>query len=194
MLEAVGLKDKSVQIAAVGSIDEITPEQIEHRRKARLEIHPDFLVYLAGPITGLEFEEVNDWREKVTYTLPGHIHGISPLRNKNYLKGTGPLRDAYNQDQVGSMLSTGRGIFERDFYDVNRCDAVLANFLGSKKVSIGTVMELAWAKQLQKPVVLVIEDEGNIHEHSMLMECASFRVNNLQQGVEILSALLTTGA
>ncbi|GAG68694.1 unnamed protein product [marine sediment metagenome] len=126
----------------------------------------DFIVYLAGPISGCSYDGCTDWREYVMRALPDGITGLSPMRSKQYLIGETTVADQYD----AKVLSTQRGIFARDSWDCRRCDAILVNLLGAEKVSIGTVMEIAWAHAFNKPVVLVMEEEDNLHEHSMLRE------------------------
>ena len=145
------------------------------------------LVYLAGPITGLSFDQTIDWRQTaIDHLKQFGIQGLSPLRSKDYLLGQTTVADSY-EDKV---LSSQRGIYARDRFDCHRADAVLVNLLGAKRVSIGTVMEIAWAAQNNTPVVLVIEKEGNIHEHSMLREACPFRVDNLDDALFVITALL----
>ena len=152
------------------------------------------LVYLAGPITGLTYEGCTDWRDQVRDSVHPSIQTLSPLRGKQYLKerceqGGGVVQMSYED----SPLSSARGINTRDHWDATRCDVLFVNLLGSKKVSIGTVMEIAWAYTHQIPVILVIEDNGlNIHEHAMINQCIGFRVSTLQKGIEILEAILLT--
>jgi nucleoside 2-deoxyribosyltransferase len=111
------------------------------------------------------------------------------MRGKGYLQGIPVLGDTYE----GTALASQRGIVSRDFFDVRRVDAVFANFLGAKRVSIGSVFELAWAFQLQKPVVLAMEDSGNIHEHAFVREACAFRLPTLEAAVETLVRVVTPG-
>lgn len=78
----------------------------------------------------------------------------------------------------------------RDFYDCTTCDILLVNLLGAKSVSIGTVMEIAWAYQKRTPIVLAIESEGNIHEHLMIDEARGFRVPTLQEALDVVVSIL----
>lgn len=139
-------------------------------------------VYLAGPITGLTFDEADDWRqvaiEKLEY---GGVTPLSPLRAEKYLAKYGKLTDQYLGE---TPMVTDRGIMVRDHWDVSRCDAVLFYLKGAERVSIGTVMELAWAYAYRKPVVVVIEDEGNVHEHSMVREAIDYRVESLDEAIK----------
>jgi nucleoside 2-deoxyribosyltransferase len=149
-------------------------------------------VYLAGPITGLTFEGCTDWRNTVRDAVHENIQTLSPLRGKQYLQerciaGNGVVGMSYEE----YPLSSKRGINTRDHWDVLRCDVVFVNFLGAEKVSIGTVMEIAWAHAYKKPVIIVME-KGNIHEHAMLDECTGFRVETLQAGIDVLEAICLT--
>jgi nucleoside 2-deoxyribosyltransferase len=77
----------------------------------------------------------------------------------------------------------------RDHWDVSRCDAVLVVLSGATRVSIGTVMELGWAYAYRKPVVAVMEEEGNPHEHGMVREALSYRVTTLDEAIDLLNIL-----
>lgn len=140
-------------------------------------------VYLAGPITGCTYGECTDWRQGIAADLPG-IECFSPLRDKAYLKNVGIIDGAYDFDP----LATSRGIMTRDFWDCTSCDIVLANLLDITRVSIGTVMEIAWAFQSKIPVVCVME-EGNMHEHPMIGEAIGFRVGSLEAARDIVLSL-----
>jgi len=145
-----------------------------------------YTVYLAGPITGLSHDDAVDWRDEVIRQLPVEIEGLSPLRGKTYLAGVESIAHSYPD----LPLSSPRGIMTRDFNDVRRCDALLVNFLGTKTVSIGTVMEVAWAFAFRIPVIAVMEPSGNLHEHPMIAEAIGFRVASLDEAVDILEVLL----
>lgn len=149
----------------------------------------NFTVYLAGPITGCSYGGCTDWREYVMNKLPQGLVGLSPMRSKQYLTQETTVADQYDE----KVLSSQRGIFARDMWDCRRCDAILINLLDAERVSIGTVMEVAWARAFDKPVVLVMENEGNIHEHSMLREACPFRVETVDEGIEVLKALFVPG-
>jgi len=143
------------------------------------------LIYLAGPISGLSYGESTDWRQYVMDNLHDDVEGLSPLRAKGYLKGIETLADQYRD----WPLSTQKGIYARDKWDCERADVVLVNLLGAKTVSIGTVMEIAWAAQKNTPIVLVME-EDNIHQHAMLNEACPFIVDSLEKAIDVLHALL----
>jgi len=152
-----------------------------------------YTVYLAGPISGLDYVNGQDWRKTVIDSLPENIEGISPLRNKSYLASVGIIEGSYD---VGP-LSTQRGIYARDRFDCHRSDIVMVNFLnspvdidGKPIVSMGTIMEIAWAAQNNTPVVLMM-DEKNIHNHPMVLEACPFIVKTLDAGIALITDLLS---
>ena len=142
-------------------------------------------VYLAGPITGYDYGSINGWREDVVNHLKQFgIKGYSPMRGKSYLSKEEMIKDSYSDFTMASIT----GINVRDYNDCKTADAILVNLLGSKKVSIGTVMEIAWGRAFQIPVVLVME-KGNIHEHGML-EFGNIIAPDLNEGVEAIVQIL----
>lgn len=147
-----------------------------------------FMVYLAGPIAGCSYKGAVDWREEVQLKMPDGIVGISPMRAKDFLSDSECIHRFGYPSKAGA---TEQAIMMRDYNDVRRCDALFVNFLEAEQVSIGTVMELAWAYQLQKPVVVAIdEDPDNIHRHCMLNNAMRCQVRSIEEGIDMLSALL----
>lgn len=151
-------------------------------------------VYLAGPITGLTFDGCTDWRQHAIERLAKHgIVGVSPLRAQDYLKqlGDAPLSGHGREYAQLGVLVTPRAISARDRFDVRRCSVVLAHLAGAKQVSIGTVMEIAWADAHRVPVVATLEsDLSNPHEHLMVTEAIDFRVEALEQALDVAIAIL----
>ena len=130
-------------------------------------------VYLAGPITGKSWEQSESWRDRFKQALADtapHIHGYSPLREKGFLINEKEISDSYD----GTLFSTQRAIMSRDFFDVKTSDALVANLTGATIISVGTVMEIAWAYQLRIPCIIISEMENgsikNIHSHSMVRD------------------------
>lgn len=148
-------------------------------------------VYLAGPITGLTYQDADEWRDKACEFLAHHyIDGLSPMRGKQYLRALGRLSASCQQEGALGVLSTPKAIMTRDFRDVMTSDCLLVNFLGATKISVGTVMEIAWAYQLHKPVVVCMEETGNPHEHAMLGEATGFRVPSVEEGLAVVCCIL----
>ena len=146
----------------------------------------EFLLYCAGPITGVSYGESTDWREYVASKLPPHIKAVSPMRGKKYLASEKNIKDSYEEHP----LSCQKGITCRDRMDVMRCDMIFVNFLGASKVSIGSVMEVAWADAWRKPIIVVMEKD-NVHSHAMLREVSGFVVSILDEAIAIATAVLS---
>src|ERR1051326_6167244 len=104
-------------------------------------------VYLAGPISGSNYTKTTEWREYAKNLLLDHnIKGYSPMRGKAYLSKEEKIKDSYSDHTMSSIT----GINVRDYNDCKTADAVLVNFLDcGDRVSIGTVMEIAWARAFQ---------------------------------------------
>jgi nucleoside 2-deoxyribosyltransferase len=161
-------------------------EALEHSL-GYLHSRPIPKVYLAGPISGLTYDQGQDWRIAASLALARHhIAGYSPLRAKAYLRSKGVIDQAYED----TCLSCDRGIITRDRWDVMTADAVLFYLVGATKVSVGTIMELGWADAFRKPTVVIMEDAGNVHEHPMVREVTGFRVTTLEEGIEVLDKIL----
>lgn len=144
-------------------------------------------VYLAGPILGKSYQRATGWRESAIRFLAHHgITGVSPMRTKNMLRNETFLKDGYDHP-----LICQKGIVTRDRFDCQNCDLVLVNLLGAERISIGTMVEYGWADAFRKPIVTVIEKEGNPHEHSFVRELSGYRVETLESGLNIAKAILS---
>jgi hypothetical protein len=147
-------------------------------------------VYLAGPISGCSYEGATDWREYVISNLPDSIRGLDPMRGKKYLKDEVSLDSKLQEDVYTEAAETrAKGVLTRDRFDVMRSDLIFVNLLRAKRVSIGTVMEIAWADIWRIPVVVVME-EDNIHQHGMLTEAVGFIIDNLDDGIQLIRDIL----
>ncbi len=133
-------------------------------------------VYLAGPISGGTYEGTTEWRTYAAQQL-APIRCLDPMRGKTELRGEVAIRDHYQRP-----LTAIQGILGRDRYDVMRCDVILANLCDAQRVSIGTVMEIAWADLLRKPIVVVMA-EGNPHWHGMIRGVATAVVSTLDEAL-----------
>lgn len=142
-------------------------------------------VYLAGPITGCSYDGCTSWREHVKTTLSKDgIECFSPLRSKIYLREEMEIEPSYDE----YPLSTNRGITTRDRWDATRCDVLLVNVIGATKVSVGTVLEMAWADLSRTPIVFVTDND--VHTHGMIDEIIGFKLHNLEDALDVVRALL----
>lgn len=142
----------------------------------------EYLVYLAGPITGLSYKEAKGWRDYVTERLAFKTRGrfstaisietISPLRGKDSLDIDIP---------IGAWAMSD--VTRRDFFDIRRSDLVLVNFLDAEKVSQGSLVEIGYAVALNKPLVVVM-DMKNIHNHPFVVESALVITGDLDKAID----------
>ena len=149
-----------------------------------------FMVYLAGPISGLSYDEAVERRRAAARRLAelGHVT-VSPMRGKEHLRRVRKLRpEGYRHP-----ASTAHAIVERDSWDVKRCDVLLADLTGARIVSIGTVAEIAWGWLLHKYVIVVMEQE-NVHRHAFIEQCASLVCETTDEAVEAIAVLAAAGA
>lgn len=152
------------------------------------------LVYLAGAIAGLGYDDATDWRNIAKYRLGERgIETLNPMRAKEALasRNDGRISSSFHDYADQGAFFTSRGIMTRDSTDVRRADALLVNLLGLKKPSLGTVMELGWAYILGKPAIVAIEPEGNPHDnHPMIHEAMRFRVASLEEAIDAVAVVL----
>lgn len=149
-------------------------------------------VYLSGPISGLTYDEGNNWREYVVKHLEReHIHCLNPMRSHEFLRSWGVIEDKHAQDDSDlGFLVSDEFIGVRDAWDTMKSDVCFVNLLGATRVSIGTVLEIGMAHAARVPIVLVMEKQGNIHDHAMIRNYASMRFDDLARAVFATRALL----
>ena len=153
----------------------------------------DRTVYLAGPIQGKKYNEACDWREYVGTKLDDGIVPLSPMRDKGHLAGETDLKDDYPDH----IFSSARNFTLRDIEDVKRADALLVNFEGATRVSIGTVLEIGMARAMDKPVIVNWGAPAVVaqpHDHGMLKQCVSAEVHSLDDGIRLINWILGVGA
>jgi len=125
-------------------------------------------IYLAGACAHLTWEEAMAWRLEVAPRLEAMGYDVvMPLAGEKALAGTGKLLSPLGEHGVRGC--DGQTIFWRDMDLLGGCDYVLASLLGAKRVSVGTVWELAvaWAR-VDRPIAVVIMEPDNIHRHCFI--------------------------
>lgn len=133
-------------------------------------------VYLSGPMGGCTFEQMAEWRAYASNKLDTDtVKCISPTRSfaKNY-----------------TPKETDKWINRRDYNDCVRSQCVLVNFKEMKQLSIGTIMEIAWAYQKQIPIVCVCDAEGP-QTHPMVQDSITHEVQTLDEGIAAVKELLS---
>lgn len=145
-------------------------------------------IYLAGPISGLGYLEVVTAYQKKTEKLQAMGYEVlCPMTGKSYLRNELEFKD---HGQEAFPVSTNHAIFERDKWLVGNCDIVLADLTQAhERVSIGTVMELAWASLLGKHTLVVLP-KTNIHHHAFILEAADIVFETGSEAEQYLEDLI----
>lgn len=125
-------------------------------------------IYCATPMTGRSFGDVLEYYQNLTVFLKKvGFDVLCPMVCKTHLKAEQQLA----AHGIKHPISTDHAIIERDRWMVQHSDVIYTNLLGANRVSIGSVMELAWAYDKGKHTIVVMEKD-NIHQHSFVLEAA----------------------
>jgi len=142
-------------------------------------------IYCVHPISGCSADEVFNYYKRTQKELEQLYDVFIPMFGKDSLRTEKNFKAEGYED---NPLTGNHAIFERDRWMVTQSDIIYANLTGSKIVSIGSVMELAWASILGKYVVLVME-EDNIHRHSFVLEAADLIYTKEEDMLDYLKKL-----
>jgi len=147
-------------------------------------------VYLAGPVLGQTKGQANIWRQQVDAALrdctDGQIVGISPLRCEP------AIGSVYAANYADPKFGSARAISSKNLYDTKNCDITLVYLpppVKGQPVSLGAIIELAWAYALGKPTVLVTEDPRML-SHPLVSTCSSWVVPNLEDAIVLIIGIL----
>lgn len=138
--------------------------------------HDKLKVYLVGPITGYSFDVVTKWRKEFCANPPQDMVGIDPLRRRPELATSTVIAGEYPTHRLMSK----DGILAQNKFDVMRSNATLANFIGADRLSLGSVIELAWAFYAWKHIVVVMGKE-NPHDYPCVRSCANVVVETMDE-------------
>jgi nucleoside 2-deoxyribosyltransferase len=114
-------------------------------------------IYLVHQISGLTKKQVSDYYEDL----------IKYCKHLGYI-----VLFPMDLRESNSPATGNHTIFQTDRWFVQSADVVYASFVGCTRISIGSMMELAWASFLGKHVVVAMESQ-NPHHHAFVLEAAS---------------------
>lgn len=146
-------------------------------------------IYLAGPITGCTDGEANDWRATVSAVL-GEINpsfvGVSPLRCEP-IKG-----ERYEPEYEDNQFGTPQVIAAKNKMDVRRCDITLAYIAEEQPASVGTLQEIGWACGMDKPVILVTDNEY-VRNNAVIQATVPWRFpaspDGMEKAIQVIAGL-----
>lgn len=139
-------------------------------------------IYLAGPVTGLTYEEASAWRIEFSSLLPLQMVALNPIGSETHLISA----EVIPASSPGHPISNARSLVAKCRHMVQSCDVLVANLLGAKQMSPGTVVEIGWADCLRKPILLIMENEGNPHDRPLVTELAGWRVQSLPDALQVI--------
>jgi len=153
------------------------------------------VVYLAGPMSGLTPENAYKSRVEIVRAVGNKlIEFRDPMRGMECLVRNKPIAQMDAEvagDSPVNVLVTPHGIVTRDFNDVNNSDLVVVDLRNTSRVSIVSVCEIAWAWQLRKPIVVVM-NKDSMHDHAFVrgMTPFVFSDNQLTEAATVACSLL----
>ena len=121
-------------------------------------------IYLSGPILGCTDEECKNWRRHAKLNL------------------TSPAIDPMIRDYRGRQQDFVKEIVEQDKRDIDMCTHLLVNY---DKPSVGTSMEILYAWENKKIVIVVIPKDITVspwltyHSHKIF--------NSLNEAIDFLN-------
>ena len=126
-------------------------------------------IYVAHAINGLKYKAVEDYYVRTIALLQGYGYRVS-----HPMVGHGVLRNELKFKAVGYAgvpFVTNKAIYTRDTWMIRHADVMYTNLLHTRKVSIGSCMELAVAKENNVHTVVVM-DKNNVNRHAFTLEAA----------------------
>ena len=106
------------------------------------------LVYLAGPIDGVQRQEALDWREDVSQRLnQADISTFSPAHAFSVVYSGG--NSLPNKVTAQAVTKINRSAI--------RQSSVVLAYLPKDRITIGTIREIEYAVSIGKPVVALVE-------------------------------------
>lgn len=140
----------------------------------------NFKVYVAGSISHLTPKQIHDRFNPV----------ISQLKSLDYIV-LHPLIFGEEIDLASNTKIKPIGydpsgkIAKRCRWMVEQCDILFADLTKAKKISVGTIFEIAWAKIWGKNII-IISEKNNIHQHLFVQEAATETFETIEEGFEYL--------
>lgn len=129
-------------------------------------------IYLSGGMGNLSFEEQSKWRKQV----------IDAIRFGDYHCEKKPVFfnpvDYYNFTEV--RYKSEREVMEFDLNALRNSDLVIVNF--NDPNSVGTISELAIAKELHIPIIGINKNHYNLHP--WLIEFVTRMCDDIREAVE----------
>ena len=116
-------------------------------------------IYLAGIIDGKHISECREWRTKI---ISHYTNWKGTEKNYGEICFLNPLNGeaSISEDGLSSHLPS-KAILIKDYNAIKKCDLFLVNMntFGVDRPAIGTLMEIAFAYEFRKPVMMITSDD-----------------------------------
>ena len=145
-------------------------------------------IYLAGPMSGLTWDEALAWREKVEVELGRDWRVISPVRPQVEMDRTKIITLQTQKDDELNLWDTATALVATDTFFIDQSDWVLANLLNTKKPSFGTVWELGYAYATRKKIVVLMTPE-DAHNHPFTRRGVDIFTPSLEDAIEFFKRI-----
>jgi len=121
---------------------------------------PVMKVYLAGLMSGEKLKETVSWRVQIREHYSNWKNSGKPYPILFEDPYSGPELESIDPKGYTSNIPA-RAIIMGDYMSVKNADIIVANLnsFGGSREPLGTQWELAWCWQLQKPFIIISEDE-----------------------------------
>lgn len=141
-------------------------------------------VYLAGLIS-TDYPDSLLWRIEVAPILEAHEFDVlSPMRGKERL-----ALESMDGGLTDPNL-TSRDIILRDYHDVVESDVILMHLesFGSPRPLLGTICELAWAWEMKKPIIAIVDPDNKLMlNHPFVKEAVSHYFHSTEDAIEFIA-------
>ena len=144
-------------------------------------------IYLAGPISGKTIKEV-----ETSFSGRKAIFEKSGYNVFNPMVGKGQLRVElkYRKHGYDHPLANNHAIVERDRWMVTNSDVIFVDLMcANEHVSIGSMMELAWAHDHGIHTVVAMPEDGP-HAHAFVIEAADVLFHSSRDAIDYLTLLV----
>jgi len=132
------------------------------------------IIYLAGKMSGLSFDEMNNWRKEITALLKDKTDTSKPLNIIN------PVH--YYNFEMDRSTYTDKEVMEFDLWAVRNSKLIIVNF--DYPDSIGTAIELYEATQKQIPVIAY--GGLDVDVHPWIKQCVTKWCETMEDVVEYI--------
>ena len=145
-----------------------------------------YKIYLAHPMSGLSWEEVEKYYTKARKILGKMGYTIlHPMIAKKELSGT--IFNPAGEDN--SFVITPHAITRRDYWMVRQSDIIFVDLSNVKEKSIGCISEVAVGYNCGKHVIGIMEKD-NIHRHAFMSEQLDITFETYCQAIKYLQKLI----